>query len=361
MAKIGIACGGTGGHLYPGLAVAEVLTGMGHQVKLYISTKEVDRVVLQSYPQYESMALPVTGWPGIGFKAPAFLKNFIQAYKISVAELRREELAAVLGMGGFTCAPLLLAAARQKVPCLLHESNSIPGKATRWLSGKMDRVLLGFEQCAKYLPRAQVRVTGTPVRHSLKRVPRETTAAWWGLQENRFTVAVMGGSQGAQGLNRLLIRAMPYWEDLQDHIQFIHLSGPMDGELVKDNYQRYKIPAVVRSFCDRMEYVYSMADLVVSRSGAASLTEIGSYGLPSILVPYPHAAEDHQTQNALIFVQARAAIMIPEKAGAAELLAAEVRRIGATADGLSGMAASARTMSMGMAARQVAQEVVNVL
>lgn len=361
MARIGIACGGTGGHLFPGLAVAERLRSAGHSVRLYVSTKEIDRVALDPYPDYERLALPVVGWPGIGPRVPHFCRQFWQAYRMAVAEIREFRPEAVLGMGGFTCAPPLLAAALRCIPTLLHESNAIPGKVTRWLAPLTSHVLLGFADCASHLTAPSLVVTGTPVRGTLTRISRSEAAAFWGLDPARLTIAVMGGSQGAAGLNRMLMRAAPAWSALAGRLQIIHLAGPSDVELLEINYRRHGLSAVVRAFCPRMETVYSLADLAVARSGASCLTELACFGLPSILVPYPHAAENHQTRNAEIFRRQGAALLIRESEAGADELAHEVRSLMENSALRAGFAARAAALHSPDAAARVAQEVERAL
>jgi UDP-N-acetylglucosamine--N-acetylmuramyl-(pentapeptide) pyrophosphoryl-undecaprenol N-acetylglucosamine transferase len=361
MATIGIACGGTGGHLYPGLAVAEKLIDAGHQVRIYISNKEIDRTVLQQYRQYPSFALPTVGWPGLSPAVIGFCSKFYQAYRLCVGEIREHRLSAVLGMGGFTSAPLLLCASRRRIPTLLHESNAIPGKVTRLLATQSNKVLLGFQECSDYLAKSDCRVTGTPVRSTLKRLGREEAAAYWGLDPQRLTITVIGGSQGASGLNQMLIRTLPDLHQWKDRVQVIHQTGLRDVELAEANYRRAGLSARVFAFCDRMEMIYSMSDIMVARSGAASLTEISYFGLPSILVPYPHAAEDHQAFNARIFEKAGAAVMVREDLSGTDelkrcleqwLQSPELRRV---------MAEKSRALGQVDAAERVAREVQNVL
>ncbi|MDX6767685.1 MAG: undecaprenyldiphospho-muramoylpentapeptide beta-N-acetylglucosaminyltransferase [Candidatus Methylacidiphilales bacterium] len=360
-ARICIACGGTGGHLFPGLAVAEELRRSGHQVRLYVSNKEIDRRALAAYPEFERVALPVLGWPGLGPRTPSFFVAFWKAYRQSVAELREYTPDAVLGMGGFTSAPILLAASRRRIPTLLHESNAIPGKVTRWMASRSTRVLLGFSECAAHLEASVLKVTGTPVRSTLKVMDRREAAAEWGLDPDRFTIAVMGGSQGAAGLNRLVARAAAEWKNLSDKIQIIHLAGPQDVNLLHYNYQRDGIRAEVRDFCDRMETVYSLADAVVARSGASSLTELAFYRLPSFLVPYPHAAEDHQTRNAQAYAKGGAARVARENDEGSSALARWIRELMEEPGRREVMASAAGKFQTGGAAARVAREVEDAL
>ncbi|NJK92258.1 MAG: UDP-N-acetylglucosamine--N-acetylmuramyl-(pentapeptide) pyrophosphoryl-undecaprenol N-acetylglucosamine transferase [Blastochloris sp.] len=362
MATIGIACGGTGGHLYPGLAVAEKLVEAGHTVRLYISNKEIDRKVMESYPQMTAVVLPTMGWPGLGPGLFRFVLQYIKAHQIAVREIREQRLAVVLGMGGFACAPILIAAARRRLPTLLHESNAIPGKVTRLLAGRVNRVLLGFEECAEHLKKAKCLGTGTPLRSSLKRMEKsEAFRVWPGqLREGRMTIAVMGGSQGASGLNQMMMEALKTLESHRDEIQFVHQTGERDRAEVEAKYRQAGFVAEVMSFCQRMDALYSLADVMVARSGAASLTEIGYFGIPSLLVPYPHAAEDHQSENARVFVRAGAAEMIAEKEGAGAL-GIKLRQWIEDEAARAVVAGRAGSLGRKDAAARVAQEVLNVL
>jgi UDP-N-acetylglucosamine--N-acetylmuramyl-(pentapeptide) pyrophosphoryl-undecaprenol N-acetylglucosamine transferase len=361
MATIGIACGGTGGHLYPGLAVAEKLTAAGHQVRLYVSSKEIDRRVLQGYPQYASLALPTIGWPGLNLRVWRFGTAFYQAYRLCVQEIREQRLAAVIGMGGFTSAPLLICSSRRRIPTLLHESNAIPGKVTRLLAKRSDRVLLGFGECAEHLPSSDCRVTGTPVRSTLRRRSREEAAAHWGLRPDLLTVTVIGGSQGASGLNRVVIDALPELQGMRERFQVIHQTGAREVQLVEANYQRAGVQARVCAFCDEMEMMYSLSDIMIARSGAASLTEISHFGLPSLLIPYPHAAENHQVFNARIFEKAGAALIVQESERAGQELARYWREWVEQAGLRKDKGERAVLIGRRDAAEQVAREVQDVL
>ncbi|MFH1066731.1 MAG: UDP-N-acetylglucosamine--N-acetylmuramyl-(pentapeptide) pyrophosphoryl-undecaprenol N-acetylglucosamine transferase [bacterium] len=325
MARIGIACGGTGGHLFPGLALAEEFERLGHHVRLYISEKPVDAEVMKSYPQFESVSLPVIGWAGM-IHSPFFLLRFILAYRQCLGEMKVFEPHAMIGMGGFLSAPPLLAALKQSIPAYLHESNSIPGRVTRWFAPRMTRVFLGFEECARHLPSAPVLATGTPVRQSLKKMSKESAAKMLSVETGK-TLVVMGGSQGARSLNTLVLQAAPLLGHDWKKWQVIHLAGMNDVERVENAYRELDIKAKVLPFCDEMEAVYSLADLVVARSGAASLSEIAHYALPSLLVPYPNAVDDHQAKNAEIFMWRSAARCLDERIASAKQFARELHSL----------------------------------
>jgi UDP-N-acetylglucosamine--N-acetylmuramyl-(pentapeptide) pyrophosphoryl-undecaprenol N-acetylglucosamine transferase len=355
--RVAIACGGTGGHLYPGLAVAGELAGRGHEVMLFVSRKPVDRAVLREYPQYACEALALRGWPGVGRGLPGFLLGGVWSLRQAAAALGRFRADAVLGMGGFTCAPPLWVARRMRLPALLHESNAVPGRATRWLARGVDRVLLGFASCAALLPGAETRVTGTPVRPGLNRMDRAAARTSWGLDPGRPVLAVIGGSQGAEGLNRLVGDALRHagargW-------QVVHLTGPGRAEPCRELYRGLGVNAAVEEFSPDVARVLGAAELVVARAGASTLAEVSWLGLPSVLVPYPHAADDHQTANAREFEQAGAARLLPEGPGAGEQLGRWLESWLAEGRELGRMGAAAAGLGRRDAAARVAQEVLD--
>ena len=354
--KFVIACGGTGGHLFPGLAVAEVLREQGHEVLLFVSEKEVDARALRAHPDLPSKKLPSIGLPS--FFSPAmftFLCRLWESLRKCGRAYDVDRPHAVLGMGGFTSIAPLMAARRRGIPAFLHESNAIPGKANRLAARFCRAVLLGFEDCAKYFPKRPTRITGTPIRRELAaNVPtREEARRALGLDPQRTTLLVMGGSQGAAGINRLMEDTSRSLEGVE--LQVVHLSGAQDGERMRSAYGAAGIPAAVLPFCDRMQDVYAAADLVVSRSGAASLTELSYFGLPSILIPFPHAAEDHQMLNARIFERAGAAVILAEKEATGASLAGVLRSRLASGASLDSMAAAAKSLAPRDAANRVAR------
>lgn len=356
--RIAIACGGTGGHLYPGLSVATELVRRGKTVRIYISEKEIDQTAMRDYPQFEAVRVPVIGWPGLRPRLIPFFIRIWKGHRQAVREIESFRPDVVLGMGGFTCAPLLAAAHGRKIPGYLHESNAIPGKVTRLLATRVDAVLLGFEACAAHLPEHSTRVTGTPVRESLERMDRLQARQSLGLSPEPFTIAVLGGSQGAHGLNQLIIRTASELKRDYPELQWIHLSGK-EEDAVRRLHQANGVRAQVRGFCHEMEKVYSASDLVVSRSGAATLSELSGYGLPSVLVPFPYAAEAHQQKNAEVFVKARAAEMVLESEEAATELSRVLGRLISDPNRCASMGKAALAMDMQGAARRVADELIH--
>ena len=321
-----IACGGTGGHLFPGLAVAEVLRERGHDVMLFISEKEIDSLATAGRSEFRFEKLPTVGLPSPFSPAIlGFLRRFNESLSRCRALYQEFKPQAVLGMGGFTSTAPVLAGRRRGIATFIHESNAIPGKANRLTARMVRAVLLGFKECAQFFPKVPTEITGTPIRADLKRLDRAVAREKFGLRPDLPTLLVMGGSQGATGINQAMIRALGSFRDIP--LQVIHLSGSREEGLVADNYARAKIPAYVAAFHHRMGEVYSAADLTVARSGAASLAEIAAFALPAILIPYPFAAEDHQTRNAEIFARAQAAIVVKESDLAGDALARRISEL----------------------------------
>jgi UDP-N-acetylglucosamine--N-acetylmuramyl-(pentapeptide) pyrophosphoryl-undecaprenol N-acetylglucosamine transferase len=320
-----IACGGTGGHLFPGLAVAEVLRARGHEVLLFVSEKEIDSLALSGH-EFQFEKLPTIGLPSPF--SPAIFR-FTQRFNESLSRCRqiyrKFNPQVVLGMGGFTSTAPIMAGRFRKIPTFIHESNAIPGKANRLTARMVRAVLLGFKDCAQFFPRVRTEFTGTPIRADLKRIDRAEARRELGLREDLPTLLVMGGSQGAAGINQAIIKALPSLQG--EPLQVIHLSGARDERLAADNYQREKIPAFVAAFHHSMEKVYSASDFAIARAGAASLAELAAFALPSLLIPYPYAADDHQTRNAEIFARADAAILIREAEISGDLLARKIREV----------------------------------
>jgi UDP-N-acetylglucosamine--N-acetylmuramyl-(pentapeptide) pyrophosphoryl-undecaprenol N-acetylglucosamine transferase len=321
-----IACGGTGGHLFPGIAVAEVLRERGHEVLLFVSEKEIDSLALSTRSQFRFEKLPTVGFPSVySPRIFGFVRRFTESLSVCRSIYQKFKPQIVLGMGGFTSTAPILAGRMRGIATLVHESNAIPGKANRLAAKMVGAVLLGFKEAAQFFPKTRTEITGTPIRNELQRLDRQSARQKLGLEPQVTTMLVMGGSQGASGINQAIIKSLPLLKNAP--MQVIHLSGTRDERLVADNYRREQIPAVVAAFHHHMEEVYSAADFAVARSGAASLAELAFFGLPSILIPFPYAADDHQTRNAEIFARAGAAFVLKESELTPELLSQKVRAV----------------------------------
>src|SRR5256714_12774333 len=211
-----IACGGTGGHLFPGIAVAEVLRDRGHEVMLLVSEKDIDALALSGRESFRVEKLPTVGLPSPF--SPAFfgfLRRFYESLALCRSIYRTFKPEVVLGMGGFTSTAPVLAGKIRGIPTFIHESNAIPGKANRVTARMVRAVLLGFKECAPFFPRARTEVTGTPIRKELEPMDKKVARRKLGLREDLTTLLVMGGSQGASGINQAVIKSLPALHDAQ--------------------------------------------------------------------------------------------------------------------------------------------------
>lgn len=310
-----IACGGTGGHLFPGIAVGEVLAARGHDVTLLISEKKIDTLAASGHPGMTFEKMPFLAMPKPwSLKMIPFLSGFRQGLNQCRKLIRERKISAVLGMGGFTSTAPVLAGRLEKIRTLIHDSNAVPGKANRLTARFASVVLLGFDECARHFPRKETHVTGTPVRTALRKaagtVKRAEALKFFNLKSGIKTLLVVGGSQGARGVNNAVMESLPQLDLLG--LQILHITGTDDYQTVRDAYQGKPIAlrSHVAAFCHRMELAYRCADVALARSGASTLSELALFGVPSILVPYPFAADDHQTRNAEIFSGAGAGILV---------------------------------------------------
>jgi len=306
---VAIACGGTGGHLFPGLAVAEQLKRHGCDVALLISPKDVDQQAVKSARGMEVFTLPAVGLQNRNYFsfAGSFVKSLAAAKKI----FRQRRPQAVLAMGGFTSAPPIFAGRKFGAKTFLHESNTIPGKANRFLARFVDEAFVGFPETATRLKARKVTPTGTPVRPQFGIRNTAECRLALGLNTERPTILVVGGSQGASGLNAMVLSALPLLK--QKNWQWLHLTGSSDFEKVKSAYASLGINAIVKPFLAEMDLALGAATAAVSRAGASSLAEIAALRLPALLVPFPAAADNHQFFNARLYALSGAARLLEQK------------------------------------------------
>jgi UDP-N-acetylglucosamine--N-acetylmuramyl-(pentapeptide) pyrophosphoryl-undecaprenol N-acetylglucosamine transferase len=314
---VAIACGGTGGHLFPGLAVAEQLQKRGCAVGLLISPKDVDQEAVKSAQGMEIVTLPAVGLQNRNYLS--FVRSFWQSWRASRKLFKSRPPYAVLAMGGFTSAPPVLAARKFRARTFLHESNTIPGRANRFLARFVDEAFVGFPNAANRLRARKVTSTGTPVRAQFQPGFSVRCRVVLGLEPIRPTILVMGGSQGASGINDLILSVLPLLEGRD--WQWLHLCGPRDFATVQFAYTQRSLDAIVKPFFDRMDLALGAATVAVSRAGASSLAEIAAMRLPSLLVPFPAAADNHQYYNARAFEITGAARLLEQKNATPEKLA----------------------------------------
>lgn len=349
--KILIACGGTGGHLFPGIAVAEALRARGHEVRLLISEKPVDAEASAKYPHlhFETVAA-VAKPPTLSLGMLVFLWKLWRSVRQCQHVIHDFGAEAVLGMGGFTSLPPVYAGHKLGLKTFIHDSNARPGRANGLTRRFCTRVFLGLDAAKTFFPDCDTVTTGTPVRPEMHHLPtRAEAAARFGLDPLLPTFVVTGGSQGAHRLNELSALGAA---SLPADTQVLHIAGTSDLARVAD-LARGQAGYKVLGFCDQMASAYALADLVIARAGASSLSEIALAGLPSILVPYPYAADDHQTRNAEVFEQAGAAKLVQERNLSPDQLAALAITLLRDPQRLSQMAKAAHNLAIADAAERV--------
>ncbi|HTV42440.1 MAG TPA: undecaprenyldiphospho-muramoylpentapeptide beta-N-acetylglucosaminyltransferase [Candidatus Sulfotelmatobacter sp.] len=317
---VAIACGGTGGHLFPGIAVAEELKKRGCKTGLLISPKEIDQQAVKGARDMQIFTLPAVGLQNRNYFSFAF--SFWKSLNAAKQVFKNRPPLAVLAMGGFTSAPPIMAARKFGAKTFLHESNTIPGRANRFLTRFVDEAFVGFPETASRLNARKTSVTGTPVRPEFLQSGGaiEKSRAALGLDPALPAILAVGGSQGASGLNEMVLSALPLLA--AKNWQWLHLTGANDFEKVKAGYAAQKVKAIVKPFLAEMDLALRAATVAVSRAGASSLAEMAAIRLPSLLVPFPAAADNHQYFNALSFEKTGAAKLLEQKNSAPDKIAA---------------------------------------
>ncbi len=360
--KLVIAGGGTGGHLFPALALAE---------EFKRRDPEVEIVFIGAHGGLEEKVVPRYGYPlrllsveGIkrkkGLKRiAALLKAFRSTIK-AVGILRSLRPDGVIGSGAYSSAPVVFAARLLRIRTAILEQNALPGLTNRVSGRVVNRVYIAFEEAARYFPRARTVLTGNPIRREILSRVGPVGVASDGAGE-KFKVLVFGGSQGATAINAAFLDAAEYLTDIWNGLKVIHQSGDQGYEAVADSYRRKQLKVEVHRFIDDMAGAYSGADLVVCRAGATSIAEITAFGLASILVPYPFASDNHQEVNARCLQDVGAAVMIRQDKLTGKTLADAIRRFYENAGELKKVSASAKALGRPRAATVIADDFVELL
>lgn len=351
--RIAISGGGTGGHLYPGLAVAEQFRQHQHEC-LYVGSArglEAEVVPREGLP---FLSVPSKGIAGSPLQKVMALVSLGMGSLKAIFRLSSWKPDLVVGTGGFVCVPAVVAARVLGVPVVLLEQNAVPGKATHLLSRFAQAVCVSFEESARFFPGRRTVWTGNPLRATITLSDKAEARKKLGLHPDRPTLLVAGASQGAASINDAVVKALPAWKDNEWNI--VHLTGrnhlarvlaSVEG-IVEGNPT---ISYQAHGFRQDMETLYSAADLVVSRAGATTIAEMTCLGLPAILVPYPHAG-GHQKENAKVVVGCGGARHIPDEE-VGEKLRVEVESLLTNGKLLSEMSDKSRLASQPQAARNV--------
>ena len=351
--RLVIAGGGTGGHLYPGIALAEAMRERDEDVKItFMGTdRGLERTVI---PQlgYELITFPVGGITGLGLMRGLYRAvSMIGAVLKATGTLKRLAPDLVVGVGGYASVPGVLAAAIRKVPRCIIEQNVIPGKANRFLVRFVPRVYTGFPTSGSVLPPGKTVIAGNPIRKDALSDDRDT-----GVSREGMTLLILGGSQGAAQLNDLAKEIVPGL--LRDFagLKVIHQTGPVHESQVREHYRMEGVNVETVPFIRNMGAFYSRADLVLSRSGAMSVSELAAAGLPAIFIPYPHAAQNHQRANGRWLEERRGAIILDSDEVTPEILYGALKHLLTDGESLRDMALASKKAGTRDAARRIIEE-----
>jgi UDP-N-acetylglucosamine--N-acetylmuramyl-(pentapeptide) pyrophosphoryl-undecaprenol N-acetylglucosamine transferase len=339
--------GGTGGHIFPSLAVARVLKSRGHQV-LFIGTSDGMEARIIPHHGFAMEFVRSGGVNRVGFR-----KRVWTAFQLPLgvaAALRiflRHRPQAVFSMGGYVAVPVLAAALLLRVPLVVMEPNAVPGIANRIVGKRVYRALLGFESARRWFPRSKSEVTGLPIRSEFFSLAPKT--------EGPFTVLVTGGSLGSRTLNRASRESWRLFRERASSVRIIHQTGRMVESSFAEEFSKAGIGGRVVEFIQDMPAVFAEADLVVGRSGAGGVNEIAAAGKPSVLVPFPFSTDDHQKKNAEALANAGAAILILDAEMNGERLFREVEALRADPKRLAEMRSRVRQFAKPGAAERAAE------
>lgn len=324
-----IAGGGTGGHLFPGIALAEEFKKKnGNAGIVFVGTER----------GIEARVLPREGYPlkfirAEGIAGKSFLTKAKSMAKIFLTLLDSNRILndatpdIIIGVGGYASGAIMLVARMKSIPTMIHEQNSIPGATNRILGKFVDRICVTYQESLSFFPSGKTYLTGNPIRTKILRGDRGAALRLFSLDKEMFTVFVFGGSSGAQSINRAIVSALNYIVDFKSKIQFLHQTGAKDYENVREAYQKAGFKGIAAPFIYQMAEAYAVADIVISRAGATTLAEITALGKPALLVPYPHSAGRHQEFNAIKLREMGAASVIFDNEMTGESLAGHIKEM----------------------------------
>jgi UDP-N-acetylglucosamine--N-acetylmuramyl-(pentapeptide) pyrophosphoryl-undecaprenol N-acetylglucosamine transferase len=327
--RVIIAGGGTGGHLFPGLAVAEELKNRDASTEVIFVGTEFG---------IEARVVPREGYPIRFLRAEGFvgksafrkmramvkgLLSIVDSYRI----IKSVKPDIVIGVGGYASGAIVLVAFLLSVPTMIHEQNSIPGLTNKMLGRFVHTVCITYQESISFFSTSKTFLTGNPVRMQILRGDTESAYKLFSLEKGLFTIFAFGGSSGARSINMAMVDALDYLGDLKDKIQFLHQTGQKNFEGIRDIYRGKGFRGTIAPFIYQMGEAYAVSDIVISRAGATTLAELTSLGKPAILIPYPFAAGRHQELNARKLFEMGAARMIPDHELKGESLAGIIREL----------------------------------
>ena len=345
-----MAGGGTGGHVIPALAVARELRNRGHRVEFVGTERGVEsRLVPQAgFPLH---LIKVGGVKGIGPLGK--LTSVVQLIASTAGQLRAERPEAVFSMGGYVAGAPVMAALLRGIPVVAMEPNAVPGIMNRLTARWVRRALITFPETARYFPPDRTEITGLPVREEFFQLPELAG-------DSKFTVLITGGSQGSRTLNEAARGSWPLFQEAKLPVRFLHQTGTHSLAKLKAEFAETGQEGQVAAFFEDMPAIFAQAHLVICRSGAGAISELAAAGKPSLLIPFPFAADNHQLRNAESFVKAGAAKLCLDQSWTGERLFEEVSALAQNRSALRKMAAAAKTLAHPGAAARAADILENI-
>lgn len=342
--KILIGAGGTGGHIYPAISLADKLE---HQFQPIFVVRKNDRAIkLLSKKNYRYYELNLSGFPR---KLSIELLYFFVKLSLGLFSvfriIKKVKPDCVIGLGSYVSFPVILIAKLFGLSTLIHEQNFFPGLANKLLSYIADKIAVSFIETVRFFPKNRTYWTGNFIRKEFFNFNPDEAFEYFKLTKSKFTILVFGGSQGAHSINRFIVDCLELIKHCKEHIQFIHITGEKDFIWVKETYQEKRFCAVVMPYLEEIWYAYSVADLVISRSGATTVAELIAMKKPAILIPFPYATSNHQLYNAKYLEKTGSAIVLEEKNLTAEKLKEIIVELIYNCEKLKNMVKSANLIS----------------
>lgn len=361
--RVIISGGGTGGHIFPAISIANALKAADPKTEILFVGAQ-GKMEMEKVPAagYEIVGLPVAGFHR-KINMRNIFRNMLFPFKLVASMLKARSVInnfkpdVAVGVGGYASGPVLRRAAKTGVPCLIQEQNSYPGVTNKILAKDVRKICVAYPDMERFFPAEKIKLTGNPVRQSLlTHVERAEAAEHFGLNPNLPVILVIGGSLGARSINEGLKSSL---DDLHEDVQLLWQTGQFYYDSVKERLEQAGKPNVkAMAFIKRMDLAYALADIVISRAGASSISELALLGKASILVPSPNVSEDHQTKNAMALVNKNAAIMI--KDADTGMLLAESQVVLTKHEQLTQLAQNIKIFACPSAADDIAREVIQL-
>lgn len=358
------AGGGTGGHIYPGIAVAEKIIKLHPSAKIHFfcSSRKMDSKIL-SKTKFEYTILPAEAFSIRLRQFFRFVKTFIRSSKIAAEKLEKNQNPVVIGIGGFTAAPVCYAAYKRKIPVKLINVDIVPGKANKFIARLADEIFTQFEETKQYLKKhiKKIIVSGCPLRAGFGNPNPQKAIEQLNLDKNKKTLLITGASSGSQNINNTVCSLLDFLSSFADKWQIVHLTGVNNFEEVKAKYSNAEISHKLISYYDDMANLLAAADLLIGRSGAVSVAEYAAAGTPSICMPYPFHKDMHQYLNAGKLVEAGAATIVddlPDEKERADWLAEELEQLMTDENKLAEMKKNCDSVTRKDAAQTIAKKLI---